>query len=390
MKFLLVSFLSLISMIVHGQLITDSILIEGHYRTFNFNKPAVGFTNGSLMFVMHGSGGSGKGMIKNTTKLEAIAANENLLIVYPDGYKNYWNECRKYATSAANKENINENAFFKAMIGYFHKSYHIDENNVVAAGTSGGGHMAYKLGLTMPDQIKAITAIIANLPEDASCDCVMTGKALPVLIMNGTLDPTNPYNGGEMFVDNSSYGVVRSTDNTFAYWSSLAGYSGLPKKKLLPNTDTTDQQTIESYTYSAAYKPQITLLKVIGGKHSAPSDIDAYSYAWNFFKIQLQNVAMAKPDKTKKVQIVEAACGECQLGLTGKSCDLAVRIDGKAYFVDGTDIDSHGDAHAKDGFCNSIRKAEVQGEIANGRFKATYFKLIETSGKIEVKDKSSN
>ncbi len=82
-----------------------------------------------------------------------------------------------------------------------------------------------------------------------------------------------------------------------------------------------------------------------------------------------------KENPGKKIQIVEAACGQCKLGLPGKSCDLAVRIDGKSYFVDGTDIDSHGDAHAKDGFCQSVRKAEVQGAIVNNRFKATYFKL---------------
>ena len=83
-----------------------------------------------------------------------------------------------------------------------------------------------------------------------------------------------------------------------------------------------------------------------------------------------------KPDPNKKIQIVEASCGECQLGLPGKGCDLAVRIDGKAYFVDGTSIDQHGDAHAEDGFCEAIREAEVQGEIVNDRFKATYFKLV--------------
>jgi hypothetical protein len=84
----------------------------------------------------------------------------------------------------------------------------------------------------------------------------------------------------------------------------------------------------------------------------------------------------SRPDPTKKIQIVEAACGECQLRLDGNSCDLAVRIDGKSYFVDGTDIDSHGDPHAKEGFCKAIRKAEVQGEIVGNRFKVTYFKLI--------------
>ena len=91
---------------------------------------------------------------------------------------------------------------------------------------------------------------------------------------------------------------------------------------------------------------------------------------------QSKTTKVSKPDPNKKIQVVEASCGECQFGLEGKSCDLAVRIDGKSYFVDGTSIDEHGDAHAKDGFCKAVRKAEVQGEIVNNRFKATYFKLL--------------
>jgi Family of unknown function (DUF6370) len=82
------------------------------------------------------------------------------------------------------------------------------------------------------------------------------------------------------------------------------------------------------------------------------------------------------PDSIKKIQVVATACGECQFKLKGKGCNLAVRINGKAYFVDGTNIDDYGDAHAADGFCNAIRKAEVQGELVDGRFKATYFKLL--------------
>lgn len=74
--------------------------------------------------------------------------------------------------------------------------------------------------------------------------------------------------------------------------------------------------------------------------------------------------------------IVEASCGECQFGMKGKSCDLAVRIDGKTYFVDGTTIHDHGDAHAEDGFCNAIRKASVTGTIEKNRFKATSFTLV--------------
>lgn len=89
----------------------------------------------------------------------------------------------------------------------------------------------------------------------------------------------------------------------------------------------------------------------------------------------------AMPDPSKKVKVVEAACGECQFGMDGKSCDLTVKIDGKPYFVDGTSIDEHGDAHAANGFCNIVRKAEVQGEVVNGRFHASYFRLLDDKKK---------
>ncbi len=82
------------------------------------------------------------------------------------------------------------------------------------------------------------------------------------------------------------------------------------------------------------------------------------------------------PDSTKPIQVVEAACGGCKFGLKGKGCALAVRIDNKAYFVDGASIDEFGDAHAKDGMCVAIRKAEVQGKIVNNKYKVSYFKLL--------------
>lgn len=92
-------------------------------------------------------------------------------------------------------------------------------------------------------------------------------------------------------------------------------------------------------------------------------------------------IGIATQAQTKKVidkpTIVEASCGECQLGMKGNSCDLAVRIDGKTYFVDGTTIHDHGDAHAANGFCNAVRKASVTGTIEKNRFKATSFTLID-------------
>lgn len=278
-------FFALIATTAQSQLVSDSILIEGHYRTFHFLKPAQ--PKASLLFVLHGSGGNGRGHRNGAQKLEAIAPSENILMVYPDGYKRYWNECRKTAQSAANREDINENAFFGQMITYFEQKYGIDSKKVFAVGTSGGGHMAYKLAVTMPEKLRAITALIANLPDTNNMDCAEKRMAIPVMIVNGTADRTNPYAGGEVLTNGISLGFVRSTDRTFRYWSELAGYEGEPKKEALPDTDPTDGRTIERYTYKKPGKPEVTLLKVLNGEHNSPRDIDVHLEAWAFFKRQM-------------------------------------------------------------------------------------------------------
>lgn len=90
--------------------------------------------------------------------------------------------------------------------------------------------------------------------------------------------------------------------------------------------------------------------------------------------------ATAQKDSKKiadNTQIVEASCGQCNFGMKDKKgCDLAVRIDKKTYWVTGTEIDKYGDAHASDGFCATIRKAKVSGEIIDGKFAVSSFKLL--------------
>ena len=72
---------------------------------------------------------------------------------------------------------------------------------------------------------------------------------------------------------------------------------------------------------------------------------------------------------------VLASCGMCNFGMRNKDCSLAIQISDKAYNVKGTDIDDHGDSHAKDGFCNAIRVAKVSGKVKKNMFLADSFEL---------------
>jgi polyhydroxybutyrate depolymerase len=272
-----------------GQIMADSILIEKHYRVFYFNKPVTSGKDVSLIFAIHGSGDNPLNFMKNAAKLEQKSASDNFLLVYPKGYKSYWNECRKASGVEANKINIHEEAFFAGMIAYFTEKYGINERKVFASGFSGGGQMAYKMGITMPETFKAICAMVANMPTPDNMDCQESKKAVPTLIINGTADPVNPYEGGEMKSTGLTLGTVQSTDQSFAYWAKLAGYKGMPKSSILPDPDTTNNITIERSTYQKRNKPEVTLLKVNNGKHEFQKDIDFFEEAWAFFKRQLND-----------------------------------------------------------------------------------------------------
>ena len=287
-KLLFINILTLFSFISNAQTIKDSLQIGGHYRVFYFNKPKSETKNASLIFAIHGSGGKAADFMKNASKLESKASTENFILVFPQGYKLYWNECRKASTAAANLENIDENAFFSGMIDYFKKKYKINEKHVFASGFSGGGQMAYRMGITMPQKFKAISAMVANMPTVENMDCTESKIPIAAMIINGTADPVNPYMGGEMKAAGLTLGNVRSTDESFQYWAKLDGYNGEAIKSILPDAEPSNDITVESYTYKTSGKPEVTLLKVINGKHEFPKDIDLFTETWEFFKRQIR------------------------------------------------------------------------------------------------------
>ena len=289
LKKLLLTLIFFPCVFVKAQTIKDSLLIENHYRIFYFNKPQSEATGASLIFAMHGSGGDPQSLFDKTKKLEVQSAKENFILVYPAGYKRYWNECRKASTAAANQENIDEQAFFSQMITYFKTKYKINDKHVFATGFSGGGHMTYKLGLTMPKKFKAISAIVANMPTPDNMDCGEARIPIATQIINGTADETNPYNGGEVRTPGVTLGKVRATEQSFQYWATLDGYQGNPVKTILPDADISNNITVESYSYRKKNKPEVTLLKVINGKHQFLTDIDVFEESWKFFKRQIND-----------------------------------------------------------------------------------------------------
>jgi polyhydroxybutyrate depolymerase len=242
-------------------------------RTLSYYVPAAVSQAPALVFVLHGSDGTGAMMRKlSHFQFDLEADRRGFIVVYPDGYKKYWNDCRKSADYASNVQNIDDPAFFRAMIAFFVAQFHADATRVYALGTSNGGHMVFRLALEMPDTFAALAAASANLPLESNLDCRPSGRPASIAVLNGSNDPLNPYNGGLVTLfGNSSRGVVRSTAQTMQYWAALAGATAPPVVQRLPELDGNPRTWIDRSTWNGRDGVQVRLYSLQGSGHVLPS-----------------------------------------------------------------------------------------------------------------------
>ena len=64
------------------------------------------------------------------------------------------------------------------------------------------------------------------------------------------------------------------------------------------------------------------------------------------------------------------SCGMCNFMNGDNDCALAIKVGSKVFSVKGVGIDDHGDSHAKDGYCNVIKKVYVEGRVRGKSFTA--------------------
>ena len=294
-----------------GELLDGSLSVGGLERHFRWYRPAKPAASPPLVFVLHGSMGDGRDARRMTYyEFDRLADRHGFLAVYPDGYEQHWNDCRKAATYSANTKNIDDVGFFSKMIDFFVAEQHANPDRVYATGISNGGQLAYRLALELPDRIAAVAPVAASLPDDANFDCVKSGKPVAILILNGTADPMNPYQGGEVALYGiwGSRGTVMSTDATVEYFAHLAGHHDPPHIVQYPDVNTHDHSRAELRTWNDGPGPEVVLLSVEGGGHTFPhpfhrfprfigatnADLDAAAEIWRFFtdkRLDASNVA---------------------------------------------------------------------------------------------------
>lgn len=192
-----------------------------------------------LVFVLHGSGGDGAAILRQSG-LEATSDRHGFLLAAPDGgipldRGFVWNipGVPTVTGKVPQPGDADDVAFLRAAIDWLAAQGCADPARVYSTGLSGGGRMTSWLGCVASDKLAAIAPVVGlragnplasdpRRPDPATC---RPANPVPVIAFAGDKDGTNPMQGG-------GAGYWQYTmDAALARWAELGGCRAGPLRR---------------------------------------------------------------------------------------------------------------------------------------------------------------
>lgn len=263
--------------------------VGGRDRHFLIDLPPRYASRGPMPVVLdfHGGGGS-PSRARTQTGFTSVAGAAGAIVVYPAGSGQLGNDrlltwnvgtCCGYAQ----RQNIDEVAFVRALLDTLEANYHVDTSRVFATGFSNGAMMTYLVGCRLSNRFAAIAVVSGELTEPCN-----PARPVSVMIVHGTADENLPYNGG-IGANARAKHDVRPVSYAVDSWRTADRCTGRP-------VITKSGTVTHSISSGCADNTAVELFTIDGGGHSwpgtrrmmrgtnGPSDaMDATKVAWSFF-----------------------------------------------------------------------------------------------------------
>jgi polyhydroxybutyrate depolymerase len=224
-----------------------------------------------ILFAFHGFSGYSQYFI-NTADFRSLADQFNFIAVYPQGLVcgggTTWNTNPPGGDNKCSQDDI---GFFPALLNEISGNYNIDASKVFLTGYSNGADFSYSMACYQSSLVTAIAPVSGLMPMNDSSEC-QPSHATSVMIFNGTIDYSRPYNG--------IAGYMMSVDQTVAYWSQYNNTDSSPQTNIVGD--------IENYTYlNGDNNTTVDLFKIVNGGHYwftlSYNGNSMEELMWNFF-----------------------------------------------------------------------------------------------------------
>ncbi|MGB0034952.1 MAG: PHB depolymerase family esterase [Candidatus Acidiferrales bacterium] len=260
---------------------TGTLEIGGRTRTY-FVHVSTGYDGLKplpLVFVLHG-GGQSPESAERMSGMSTKADIENFLVVYPSGTGRFsrmptWNSgnCCGYAL----KNNVDDVAFLRALLGKLEKDYTVDSRRIYATGISNGGMMSYRVACELADQFAAVAPVEGA--QNVECK---PSAPVSVIIFHGTADRLVAFDGGETTHQIGPPRTDNSVANAISFWVKEDACAEAP------NHEVRGVLKIDTYT-GCKSGTGVALYAIDGGRHTWPgttisgNKVAATDLIWSFF-----------------------------------------------------------------------------------------------------------
>jgi polyhydroxybutyrate depolymerase len=259
-----------------------------------------------VVIMLHGYGGNGKNALEQGKWVEK-AEKEKFIVLGLDGTRENNNKRDNILTNpqswnsgsgdtAAELKDIDDVGFVRGVIDWIVKLGNADPDRIYVAGFSNGAGMTFRVGAELSDLVAAIAPVSNGLFVDVE----KLDRPTSLLMIWGTADPLNPYNGGTV----NRFGIKStraSAEDSFKVWADLLNCPDKPQTLL-------DRNEVKARVYRPCDKGSEAVFYTIEGMgHHWPSGrsflpqaivgkpseaIDATDVIWAFF---VKHPRTAKP-----------------------------------------------------------------------------------------------
>lgn len=256
-----------------------------------------------VVVLLHGRPSNGAGMAF-LSGMNDVAENNNFIVVYPNGIDNEWNAQFDLSASdislTGRRSTLPQDdvGFLKTLMDDLAQDFNIDRSRLYLGGFSNGSFMTYRMACSAGDTFAAFAAVSAGLYVELARHCRRSDPT-PILIMNGTDDPSVPYGG--VLVANPEGGepirISLSVQDTLAVFARRNGCDMAGESTTFAEGGQSPGTNVVRFIpRNCRPGADVVLYAINGGGHTWPGhprpqmvmgatnmDMDAGQVIWDFF-----------------------------------------------------------------------------------------------------------
>lgn len=255
------------------QNINRTIIVDGLQRNYIIHLPPAFNTLKKLplIFALHGGGGTAKSAV-SFYNLDALADNNNFIVVYPDAVNKAWKIPGMVTRVKDYDTTVNDLHFMNGLLDTMIAIYKADSQKVFLTGISRGAMFSYYLADAMNERITAIAAVSGGISQ-MQLSCYSFKKPISVLMINGTKDPLVTYDGGYGTLNKRNKGQKDAdlvpAEQLLQKIVMLDHCNTVAQTLMLPDADLSDGCTETEHIYGGN-NVKVDFIKIINGGHTWP------------------------------------------------------------------------------------------------------------------------